>query len=377
MDKQGNAAAQAHWVHNGEKTATGHAIEVADIHLNFRRVVLQDATPTGAQIAQAAGFNPRQSVTVLQFLRGGGYEDVRADETVELGKGTGRFLVVESDRSYKLTINGTRVDWPAMQVTGKLIRLLGGIAAEQFIYFERQDEADQLLVDGDVVDLKATGVEAFYSAAAVWTLNVQGVRIDWHEPTIAVHTAMEKAGFDTTQRWHIFLKVAGKPKEAVELNTVIDLRTPGIEKLRLTPKDVHNGEAAQAVNDFALLESDEAYLDRHYVHWKTVIDAQRRWLVIHAYPLPAGYSVRKATLALEIPPTYPGAQIDMFYVCPPLTLPGGAAPGATETRVDVQGSSFQRWSRHRGEGHQWTPAVDNVVTHLALVEAALAKEVSL
>jgi hypothetical protein len=212
--------------------------------------------------------------------------------------------------------------------------------------------------------------------ASKWVLNVQGVRLDLPDPTIVVSDAMLRAGFDTNQGWHIFLKVAGKPKKALELTSVVDLRTPGIEKIRLTPKDVSNGEVAQALRrDFPLLELDERFLDEHFARWETALDNQRRWLLISCYPVPQGFNEREVTLAFEVPPSYPGAQIDMFYVSPHLALSSGQALECTQVDESICGQSYQRWSRHRTEASKWRPDSDNVVTHLALVESALAKEV--
>ena len=96
---------------------------------------------------------------------------------------------------------------------------------------------------------------------------------------------------------------------------------PGIEKLRLTPKDVNNGEApAVPCRTFALLDIDEAHLNRLGLKWETLVEAERRWLLLYDYPLPAGYTVARTSMALEIPPTYPGAQIYGFYAYPPLAL---------------------------------------------------------
>jgi hypothetical protein len=80
-------------------------------------------------------------------------------------------------------------------------------------------------------------------------------------------------------------------------------------------------------------------------------------------------------MALEIPPTYPGAQIYGFYAHPPLALSSGHAIASTQLRGVLQGVEYHGWSRNRGAGAPWNPSTDNVVTQLALVDAALAKEV--
>ncbi|MCY0154980.1 hypothetical protein OEG86_25305 [Hoeflea alexandrii] len=100
-----------------------------------------------------------------------------------------------------------------------------------------------------------------------------------------------------------------------------------------------------------------------------------RWLIIRDYPVPEGFTVPAITLALQVPESYPQSQIDMFYCHPVLHRTDGAAIPATEATQNIGGISYQRWSRHRGPGSPWNPAKDNVVTHLALVESAIAKEV--
>ena len=159
------------------------------------------------------------------------------------------------------------------------------------------------------------------------------------------------------------------------LTDTIDLRTPGIEKLRLTPKEVNNGEAPCAPRrDFDLLDVDEAHLGRLGLRWETVEEAARRWLVIYDYPVPGGYTASATLLALEIPPTYPGAQIYGFYAYPPLALSSGRVIENTQLRGSIRGREFHGWSRNRGST-PWNPALDCVATQLALVDAALAKEV--
>jgi hypothetical protein len=162
---------------------------------------------------------------------------------------------------------------------------------------------------------------------------------------------------------------------------VIDLTTPGIEKLRLMPRAVDNGEAPSApLRAFSLLSEDVDYLDRLGLAWETVVipalpsfPAARRWLLIKGYPLPPGYTARFTDLALEIPPTYPQAQIYGFYAYPPLTLTSGRTIPSTQLTGTIHGLPFVGWSRYR-PNQPWNPDSDNVISQLALVEACLAKE---
>jgi len=53
---------------------------------------MSDATPVGSQIAIAAGFNPDQQATVIQW-RDKSLEDIGPNERIDLGNGDNRFIV--------------------------------------------------------------------------------------------------------------------------------------------------------------------------------------------------------------------------------------------------------------------------------------------
>jgi hypothetical protein len=205
-----------------------------------------------------------------------------------------------------------------------------------------------------------------------WRLNVQGVIIESQHPTIVVRDAIKLAGFDPDAGWIIVLKVTGEPRKEVDLTATIDLKHPGVEKLRLTPRQINNGEAVPPRRqDFALLPQDEAHLDHLGLRWETIVDNGRRWLIIRSYPVPHGYTIPATDIAIEVPGSYPGAQLDMFYCHPHLALAKGHAIPQVQHIESVTGIGFQRWSRHR----LWDSVRDNVATHLALVEESLRREV--
>lgn len=206
----------------------------------------------------------------------------------------------------------------------------------------------------------------------LWKLNVQGVVIESRKPEITVRHAIREAGFNPETPWIIVLKIAGEPKREVDLSFVIDLRHTGIEKLRLTPRHINNGEAsAPRRMDFAMLPGDEAHLGRLGLAWDAINDGGRRWLLLRNYPLPAGYNVQVADIAIEIPVSYPGAQLDMFYCYPLLARTTGAVIPQTQSHETICGRVYQRWSRHR----DWNASCDTLVTHLALVDESLNREV--
>lgn len=209
-----------------------------------------------------------------------------------------------------------------------------------------------------------------------WKLKVQGALVEFHDPIVLARDAMTAAGFDPEKPWHIFLIVKGREKEEISVDSKIDLRTPGIEKIRLMQRNVDNGDGLQPVlrRAFQLLETDHQYLDGLGLRWETVFIEKKRWLVIHDFLLLPGYTPETSTLALDVPADYPASQIDMFYFAPWVSRSDGVTIPSIQIRAAIDGVEYQGWSRHRNSKCPWDPNTDNVRTHLALVESCLARE---
>ena len=124
---------------------------------------------------------------------------------------------------------------------------------------------------------------------------------------------------------------------------------------------------------FALLDSDAEHLDSRGLAWETIIDSNSKWILIRGFPIPKGYNVAEAEIALMVPESYPTTQFDMVYVNPALSLIGGETIGALSMETH-DGRSFQRWSRHRTPTNPWRSDVDDLSTHLGLVEEWFLKE---
>ena len=354
----------------------GNIVQVAGVDLAFRPVPISDRTPTARQILATLNHAPHHEYVVLQWLPGGDIEEVRPEEQIDMTSGASpRLIIARSDRTFRLVLNERSLEWPDERITEAALRTLGAIDPAQRIYLTKEDEADVMLESGASVNLRRAGTETFYSKADVWKLNVQGVTIVSEQPEISVHDALTEAGFDTGAAWIIVLKTASVRKQ-VAMDYVIDLREPGIEKLRLTPREINNGEAFEPRRrDFALLPADEDWLDAGGYSWTTLVDGGRRWLLLRDVALPAGYTSPSTTIAMEVPTAYPMAEIDMFYCHPSLARSDGQIIPQTDAVEVIGGRTFQRWSRHRGAIAPWRPGRDSVVTHLLLIDASLTREV--
>ncbi len=355
---------------------TQNHIFIAGLDLEFKPVPINDETPVGTQIARAGGFLPDQMATVLQALPSGAFEDVRPDELVDLAATSRRFIVVESDRSYYFAVDGQRYEWPCKIINGHTIRKLAQVGENLRLLQHLEEEADREIADADVVNLGDEGIERFVIRKAVWKLKVQGRVFEFDKPHVTVREAASRAGLDVALEWKITLTAAGHHSELHGMDATVDLSAPGIEKLRFSPKDVGNGEVAAAQRRvFNVLPADTAYLDQLGLRWETCIGTDGlRYLLIHDYELPAGYSHQFVQLALLVTPGYPVEQLDSFYLYPHVSLVSGAALANVELTAQIDGCGFQGWSRHRTTV-PWNPQADNVISQLALVEGCLLKEV--
>lgn len=126
--------------------------------------------------------------------------------------------------------------------------------------------------------------------------------------------------------------------------------------------------------EFCLPEEDAEYLESRRTPWETVINNGERWLLLHEFLAPTGYTVSSVTVAVQIPGTYPPGALDMAYFHPPLIRSDGKRIPNTEQVQSIAGVQYQRWSRHRSGENPWRAGVDNIATHLSLVERWLEKE---
>lgn len=123
-----------------------------------------------------------------------------------------------------------------------------------------------------------------------------------------------------------------------------------------------------------LPDADIAHLKVRGLTWSASFNGQMIDLIIHHYPVPAGYDQTSVDLLLQLPGSWPDGTPDMFYVDPHLRLaPSGAVPRAADHFPTIGGRQWQRWSRHFQAA--WRPGIDGVATYLAIANEALADSV--
>src|SRR5262245_56514450 len=83
-----------------------------------------------------------------------------------------------------------------------------------------------------------------------------------------------------------------------------------------------------------------------------------RFLVIADYELPAGFQPNLVELLVKLPPGFPDAAPDMFWVHPPVRTASGSQPRSTSMER-LLGKDWQRFSWHLSGG-AWKPGVSTL-----------------
>lgn len=170
------------------------------------------------------------------------------------------------------------------------------------------------------------------------------------------------AGKNPPEKYQLNQKLKGGKVEPIGLNDTVCFTNPGIEKFMTLPLDQTEGQRKQ----FDLLEEDVEFLQSLGLQWETLSESTGMWILIYDYPVCSGYLVQKVTVAVKVEPGYPRTQLDMAYFLPALSRKDGKPIGATSPQ-QIDGKSFQRWSRHRTGQNPWREGIDNLGTHMGLV----------
>lgn len=163
-----------------------------------------------------------------------------------------------------------------------------------------------------------------------------------------------------------------KALAGIPLGDVLFLQQPGDDEVIANEATVtlKNGDHlhSQPAADYGLeasmlveagLEDGRAVLHPQEGGWS--------FLVITDFEVPANYQPDRVQLLVKLPPTFPDAAPDMFWVHPEVKAPSGGPPRATaiERLLD---KDWQRFSWHLAAG-AWKPGVSTLRDFLRSVRA--------
>ncbi|MCA8063630.1 multiubiquitin domain-containing protein [Burkholderia sp. AU38729] len=167
-------------------------------------------------------------------------------------------------------------------------------------------------------------------------------------------------------------KVHGQMRPVAPGQTV-DFTAHGVERFATIPKEVQEGEGPVRA-DFTVMEEDAEFLNSKGYAWEAVASDAKR-IVVRGFEPPPGFTPAKVDMFVILPQGYPDTQIDMVYFYPALARNDGKQIRFLVTNV-FEGKTWQGWSRHRTANSQWRQGIDNVGTHLMLVDDFLRAELS-
>jgi len=94
------------------------------------------------------------------------------------------------------TVNGKSFEWPEQLITGKQIRKVAGIDADDLIYLDNEKPyKDNLIEDNEEVDLARPTIEHFYTVEVGFeaTIIINGQPKKWDKPRISFKEVIELA----------------------------------------------------------------------------------------------------------------------------------------------------------------------------------------
>ena len=182
------------------------------------------------------------------------------------------------------------------------------------------------------------------------------------------------AGKQPPENFALYFKPHSGAPVRIAIDEKADLREPGVERFVTLPLDQTEG-LGEGRREFDLPAEDAEWLEACGMCYELVNDGAVPRVVLHDFPVPAGYNADAVSVNVRIETGYPDAQIDMAYFFPALVRLDGKPIGAL-CQDHFDGKVWQRWSRHRTGTNPWRPGIDNLATHFALVENWLQREIA-
>ncbi len=96
------------------------------------------------------------------------------------------------------------------------------------------------------------------------------------------------------------------------------------------------------------------------------------FLVISGYKIPGGFQPGGVDLLVKLPPAFPDAQPDMFWVHPTVKTPSGTLPRATCIE-NLLGRDWQRFSWHLAAG-AWQPGISTLRDFMRCIAARFLRK---
>ena len=179
-----------------------------------------------------------------------------------------------------------------------------------------------------------------------------------HHEHHRVHIFINKKKYELEH--HVQTGEQLKHLAGIPLTDVLFLQRPGEDEVipndtKITLKDgehFHSQPPADYGLGVALLEEAGIAPNRATMHTEP---GGWVFVVISSYELPAGFAPNCVDLLVKLPPGFPDAAPDMFWVYPEVRGPNGIVPKNTSPEL-LLGKQWQRFSWHLAPG-AWKPGI--------------------
>ncbi len=357
-----------------------------------QKVEFDQPKVTGKEILIKASKEPVECFALYLKKSGCDFEKISLDEVVDISDGKVEHFVTKEPEVFSYTVDGEPEMTDKKELTPVEILQLAGIdpglcylvlvhtdGRKEDFAFNPNDPIKMLcskmtFITGNWLDklvIEEYGKECKeVPPAHVYVIKVDKNNHDWKGRFITGEQIIGLSGKHPANKFTVLKFMNNQPKPVkVELNETVDLLERCLVRFVVQPNTQDDGDDPR--RQFKLPASDVQFLDNLGLRWETVVNGSH-WLLIRDYPIPEGYNVRQADIALLIPAQYDAVQIDMASFCPALSKLNGRSISAV-AGIHIDGRNFQQWSRHR-KPNEWVPGVDNISTHLFLVENWLAND---
>lgn len=358
-------------------------------HTSFKPVV------TGKELLLSGGITEANCYDLYQKFKGGDFEKISLDEQVDLTNAGVEKFITKDTETFTYTVNGEHemVD-QKVQTPVEILSKAGFDSNDYYLVQVLEDGSKKVYAytPNEEITMSCKGM-VFEALEWLEIVDVEeyGKQCKEVPPAKSYKVKIQNGYHIFTSRYtspEEIINIAGTPGKQYDVKkfvngnpmpinipagTKIDLTETCLLRFILQPCEQKAGYTGR--RGFDLPETDVEFLNKLGLTWET-LPSPGRWLLINNFPIPKGYNVSTATVALNIVPSYPGSQVDMAYFYPHLVRTDNRGIRA-ETPLTIDGKNFQQWSRHRANASEWVMGVDCIATHLSLVENWLIKELTL
>jgi len=126
---------------------------------------------------------------------------------------------------------------------------------------------------------------------------------------------------------------------------------------------------ATVTNEEKIPELDRDFLYEKEYEFEILPLGGALHLIIKNFEFPEHYAPSQADLLVILPAGYPNAALDMFRTYPDVKLTNGNWPAAASPHEQLNGRSWQSWSRHTN----WRVGKDSLRSFISAVKKELNK----